>query len=556
MQENKSILTLLTLSVIGISVFKLLFISLISPSADELYYWLWSKHLALGYPEHGPVIAFAMYLGTFFGDSSIFILRFWAVALFFLLALMMFFFGKVLVHKDDSAKLKEGNNWDDNKQDNGIGAGILFAVLILALPIFVGSSIIVTPDTPLAFFSFLAMQFYYSAFFRISVFRARRLQGKKLFGIWMLAGVFLGLAMLSKIPAGLLGLGFLAYVFLGKANEPKYWKPQILMAMFSFMLALGIFSLFIFWNWQNHWLFLKFLQGRLGERASWQSFLDFHYKMALLMFPVFYVLGCWLFIRVWMVKLLGMGSNVRTVRTVRNKLGQKAEQAEQAFFLCVVAMPSVMYFFITPFFVFVEVNWALVLFVPLTALVVLQVESHLLQLKTISMVSVAAILLLLSFSGLFIFFSDSKLRLPKFFTFDKSDFFYLFEVFEEEFPEYYERSMDKTLLIASVNYQIPAAINFYTRPLKEAVLIDLGNSYHLTLFDVIFHEETALGEDMYYVQPGKKMEIPKTLQESFASVKRLKIFSSKRRGKKLLQFTLFKGMEFKGTSKFRESLKK
>ncbi len=40
-------------------------------SADEAYYWLWSKHLAAGYYDHPPAIAFLIRAGTLiFGDTA------------------------------------------------------------------------------------------------------------------------------------------------------------------------------------------------------------------------------------------------------------------------------------------------------------------------------------------------------------------------------------------------------------------------------------------------------------------------------------------------------
>ena len=41
-------------------------------SADEAYYWLWSKHLALGYFDHPPMIAWAIRAGTaLLGDTPL-----------------------------------------------------------------------------------------------------------------------------------------------------------------------------------------------------------------------------------------------------------------------------------------------------------------------------------------------------------------------------------------------------------------------------------------------------------------------------------------------------
>ena len=50
-------------------------------SADEAYYWLWSRHLAAGYYDHPPAIAFLIRAGTaLFGDTA-FGVRLFAVLL-------------------------------------------------------------------------------------------------------------------------------------------------------------------------------------------------------------------------------------------------------------------------------------------------------------------------------------------------------------------------------------------------------------------------------------------------------------------------------------------
>src|SRR5664279_4835384 len=38
---------------------------------DEAYYWMWSKHLASGYYDHPPMVAFVIRLGTMIaGDTE------------------------------------------------------------------------------------------------------------------------------------------------------------------------------------------------------------------------------------------------------------------------------------------------------------------------------------------------------------------------------------------------------------------------------------------------------------------------------------------------------
>ena len=45
--------------------------ALLPLSFDEAYYWRWSQHLALGYWDHPPLIAYVIRLGTLiFGDTE------------------------------------------------------------------------------------------------------------------------------------------------------------------------------------------------------------------------------------------------------------------------------------------------------------------------------------------------------------------------------------------------------------------------------------------------------------------------------------------------------
>ena len=41
-------------------------------SFDEAYYWTWSQHLAAGYYDHPPAVAYVIRIGTaLFGDTSL-----------------------------------------------------------------------------------------------------------------------------------------------------------------------------------------------------------------------------------------------------------------------------------------------------------------------------------------------------------------------------------------------------------------------------------------------------------------------------------------------------
>src|SRR5471030_932777 len=69
------------LALLGLTVFRLWYITRIGLVPDEAYYWLWSKHLAASYRDKGPGVAWTIALGTWlFGDTP-FGVRFFAVLL-------------------------------------------------------------------------------------------------------------------------------------------------------------------------------------------------------------------------------------------------------------------------------------------------------------------------------------------------------------------------------------------------------------------------------------------------------------------------------------------
>jgi hypothetical protein len=60
------------LAIVALSLLRLAAAALLPLSADEAYYWLWSRHLAAGYFDHPPAIAFVIRSGTLlFGDTPL-----------------------------------------------------------------------------------------------------------------------------------------------------------------------------------------------------------------------------------------------------------------------------------------------------------------------------------------------------------------------------------------------------------------------------------------------------------------------------------------------------
>jgi len=138
----------------------------------------------------------------------------------------------------------------------GARAGLWAAGLMTTAPFFFASAGgWVVPDGPLVLALLLAALCLTGALAPASVNESRWRE-------WLLAGLFLGLAFLSKYQAALAALGALG-VLLTPAN--RYWlrRPQPYVAA---LLALVLFIPVIVWNAENNWISFGFQLGRGGGK--------------------------------------------------------------------------------------------------------------------------------------------------------------------------------------------------------------------------------------------------------------------------------------------------
>lgn len=206
------------------SLFLLLFVILIKIpvilntqlTEDEAYYWVWSKNISLSYYDHPPVVAYLIKTSTtIFGDNEIGV-RFFAIFLSFLTGLFLILIGKELKDHETSFNIILF-----------LSAGIIFSV----------GSVVITPDTPLIFFSVL------SYYFLLKYYKNKNLI--------YLSALSLGFALLSKYTAFLLVPSFLYFFY----REKMFFKKE----RFLFaLIALLVFSPVIIWNIQNNFISFKF----------------------------------------------------------------------------------------------------------------------------------------------------------------------------------------------------------------------------------------------------------------------------------------------------------
>jgi glycosyltransferase involved in cell wall biosynthesis len=183
----------------------------------EAYHWLYAQHPALGYYDHPGMIGWLIWLSTaLFGDSPLGVrmLTFIGSAI---ATWLVYLTGRRLY--DESA---------------GRLAALLFAVTFGTLKF--GS--MATPDAPL-------LLFWVAALWSMS----HAIMGCRT-SWWLAAGLFAGLAMLSKYTAVFLPAG--VFLFLLFSREHRTWlrrKEPYLAAL----VALVVFSPTIAWNAQHRW---------------------------------------------------------------------------------------------------------------------------------------------------------------------------------------------------------------------------------------------------------------------------------------------------------------
>jgi len=190
---------------------------------DEAYYWMWSKHLAFGYYDHPPMVAFVIRLGTLIAGDTELGVRLISI----LLALPMSW---AVYHT--AAILFGGRRV-------AATATILLNVTLMAA---VGT-LIVTPDAPLL----VAASF-------VLFFLAKVLQTGR--GAWWLAvGVAVGTALLSKYTALFFGPAIL--IWLAMVPKLRRW----LISPWPYLggiVAFAVFAPVVLWNADHHWVsFIK-----------------------------------------------------------------------------------------------------------------------------------------------------------------------------------------------------------------------------------------------------------------------------------------------------------
>ncbi len=201
--------------VAAVSVFRILVGAHLPLTEDESYYWSWSRHLAYGYTDHPPMVAWLIALCSPLGKSPLAVrLPFIACEAAAALAL-----GAAATTLSGSAR-----------------AGTVATAMLSLLPqtrFAVGEAL---PDGPYLMFWSLAL-----------LFAARIARGATWPNV-LLLGISLGGALLSRFFGWAIVAGIA--VFMALEQRRALLRSRVLVA---FLVALVLYAPFLLWNAQHGW---------------------------------------------------------------------------------------------------------------------------------------------------------------------------------------------------------------------------------------------------------------------------------------------------------------
>ncbi len=205
-------------ALVGLTALRLVVAASIPLVPDEAYYWVWSRALAPGYPDHPPMVALWVRFGTLLaGDGPL------GVRLLGPISTAV----STLLLVDAADRLFPASR-----------AGIRAALLLNATLLFGAGTLLMTPDAPLL------------AFWTATIWAAARLLDDGSRWWWGAIGLFSGLAMASKYTALLLWGGIGLWLLVTPSMRPWLRRPAPWLAA---LLGIGVFMPVLLWEAAHQW---------------------------------------------------------------------------------------------------------------------------------------------------------------------------------------------------------------------------------------------------------------------------------------------------------------
>ena len=207
----------------ALTLMRMVYAGVMELRTDEAYYWTWSKESALSFLDHPPGIAWMIRFGTaIFGDTSLGV-RFSGIVAMLVTQLLLADIVRRVTH-DCRA--------------------VVFAVLMPEAALYYGLLMAkVAPDTAMIPFAVALLW---------ALVRLHESDNPRW---WLAAGLFAGLALLSKFTAVMLAPAVLAFVVVPD------WRRRWLLGPWPWLaasIAVAVFMPVLVWNAQHDWASFRF----------------------------------------------------------------------------------------------------------------------------------------------------------------------------------------------------------------------------------------------------------------------------------------------------------
>jgi len=214
---------------------------------DEAYYWTWSRHLAWGYFDHPPLIAWLIRLGTLFAGDTVSAVRLLPLLLGGLTLLGFFFAARLL-----SIPMR---------------AALLLVAAAAWSPLAMAGGFLATPDAPLV-----------AAWVWALAFSIKALKTDKAWWCYA-AGAAMGLGLLAKLSMMLfpisIAMGGMVWFILGRKSPHPCPFPRglLLHGLLGMGLGLIIWLPNVLWTATHEWSTLRFQLGHalLPGAEGWST---------------------------------------------------------------------------------------------------------------------------------------------------------------------------------------------------------------------------------------------------------------------------------------------
>jgi len=487
-----SILSILTL-------LRLIYVRLLPLSADEAYFWQWSRHLDLCYYEQPPMTAIVVALFSFY-KGTLLTVRLAPIVLVLGTTIIVYLLAKEMF-QDERIAFWSG-------------------LLVNIAPIFAIGSVITTTDSPLGFFWVLTFYFVYKA-----------TNSQKRYW-WWLSGLALGFSLLSKFIAVCIPISIFLFLLFSKEKRKWLMRKEPYLAL---LLSLLVFSPVIVWNASRGWVTFKYNLGMryLSPDASlkFRYFLEYIGGQAIIVSPFLFI-GC----------VAGL------VRSAYRGFKLKEDNFLFLFFGSIIVF---LLFGIYSWFDRVAPHWTscgyLTAFVAVAALFFSWERKNLSRVAWTAIVSLAILMTILIhalplYPRIFSSLTKSKKGGPK-----------ELEVFLSGWMKdlaknlsAIKKEMDEDTFILCRGYALASYMAFYTDGQYETYAIG-QTTPHGHAYEYWSNFSSLIGKDAIFVKEGEKESgYIEKLKVSFHEIKKEPIFEVVREGEVIKKFSIWRCYDFKG----------